>query len=134
MKLALIGHGAMGQLVEQLARDANDEIGAILTSRDSASTVAGIAASLKGHDVAIDFTVGDAVAKNVEACVRAGVPLVEGTTGWKDDEAQVRRIVAEHDGALVYGANFSIGVSVFFKLLTQGSPKIRGTHFVATLG
>lgn len=121
MKLALIGHGAMGQLVEQLARDAGDEIGAILTSRDSASTVDEIAASLKGHDVAIDFTVGDAVAKNVEACVRAGVPLIEGTTGWKDDVVNVRRLVAEHDGALVYGANFSIGVNVFYKIVTQSA-------------
>jgi len=122
MKLALIGHGAMGQLVEQLAREAGDDIGAILTSRDSAlSVVDEMAAALKGHDVAIDFSVGNAVARNVEACSRAGVPLVEGTTGWKDDVAEARRIVAEHDGSLVYGANFSIGVNVFYKIAAQAA-------------
>ncbi|MBC8031731.1 MAG: dihydrodipicolinate reductase [Pyrinomonadaceae bacterium] len=122
MKLALIGHGAMGKLVESQARAAGDEIGSILTSRDSAlSVVDELAASLKGHDVAIDFSVGNAVARNVEACARAGVPLVEGTTGWKDDEAEVRRIVAEHDGSLVYGANFSIGVNVFYKMVAPAA-------------
>jgi 4-hydroxy-tetrahydrodipicolinate reductase len=80
-----------------------------------------LAASLKGHDVAIDFSVGNAVLRNVEACVLAGVPLVEGTTGWKDDEAEVRRIVTELDGSLVYGANFSIGVNVFYKIATEAA-------------
>jgi 4-hydroxy-tetrahydrodipicolinate reductase len=122
MKIALIGHGAMGQLVEQLAREASDEIGVILTSLDSAQSVSDeLAASLKGHDVAIDFSVGNAVLRNVEACVLAGVPLVEGTTGWKDDEAEVRRIVTELDGSLVYGANFSIGVNVFYKIATEAA-------------
>jgi 4-hydroxy-tetrahydrodipicolinate reductase len=122
MKLALIGHGAMGQLVEQLAREAGDEIGAILTSRDSATSVVDeLAALLKGNDVAIDFSVGNAVARNVEVCARAGVPLVEGTTGWKNDEAEVRRLVVEHNGSLVYGANFSIGVNVFYKIVAQAA-------------
>ena len=122
MKLALIGHGAMGQLVEQLAREAGDDVGAILTSRDSAlSVVDEMAGSLTGHDVAIDFSVGGAVTRNVEACARAGVPLVEGTTGWKDDVDVVRQVVRAHDGALVYGANFSIGVNVFYRIVTRAA-------------
>lgn len=122
MRIALIGHGAMGQLVESQARSAGDQIGAILTSRDSASNaIEEMAAALEGHDVAIDFSVGNAVARNVEACVRAGVPLVEGTTGWKVDEAEVRRIVSEGDGALIYGANFSIGVNIFYKIVSEAS-------------
>ena len=124
MKIALIGHGAMGQLVESQARAVGDQVGAILTSKTSALTSSEIdetVDSLKGHDVAIDFSVGSVVARNVSACARAGVPLVEGTTGWKDDEAEVRRIVAEHDGTLVYGANFSVGVNVFYKLVAQAA-------------
>jgi len=49
------------------------------------------------------------------------VPLVEGTTGWQDREEDVRRIVSEHDGALVYGANFSIGVNIFYKITAHAS-------------
>jgi len=121
MKLALIGTGAMGQLVSIQARAAGDEIGANLTSKNASLAVDELVALLRGHDAAIDFSVGAAVVKNVEACAHAGVPLVEGTTGWKDQEADVRRIVAEHDAALVYGANFSIGVNIFYKIVAHAS-------------
>jgi 4-hydroxy-tetrahydrodipicolinate reductase len=121
MKLALIGYGAMGQLVEQLATAAGDEVGVKLTSQDSDQGVDEIAAMLRRHDVAIDFSIGSIVLKNVEACALAGVPLVEGTTGWKDQESRAREIVAEHNGALVYGANFSIGVNVFYRLVQNAA-------------
>jgi 4-hydroxy-tetrahydrodipicolinate reductase len=121
MKLALIGHGAMGRLVESLARNAGDQIGTTVTSKDSARTSEEMAELLSGHDVAIDFSVGSAVVTHVEACVQGGVPLVEGTTGWKDGEADARRIVEEHNGAMVYGANFSIGVNVYYRLVQQAA-------------
>jgi 4-hydroxy-tetrahydrodipicolinate reductase len=126
MKLALIGHGAMGQLVENLARVAGDEIGATLTSKDSTRSNDELAAVLRGHDVAIDFSVGSAVVTHVEACMSAGVPLVQGTTAWKDHEADARRIVGEHDGAMVYGANFSIGVNVFYRIVEQAAQCFAG--------
>lgn len=116
MKLALIGNGAMGHMVAAEARKRGDDIGTIITSSDKDLAIDQVAGKIGGHDAAIDFSVGDAVLKNVEACVRAGVPLVEGTTGWKADEAKVRQIVAEHNGALVFGANFSIGVNLFYRL------------------
>ncbi len=59
--------------------------------------------------------------KNVEACARARVPLVEGATGWKQHEAQAKQIVNEHSGAMVYGANFSIGVNLFYRIAKQAS-------------
>jgi len=121
MKLALIGYGAMGQLVARLGPAAGDEIGATLTSKDSARSSDEMAALLRGHDVAIDFSVGPAVVIHVEACMHAGVPLVQGTTGWKDHEADVRRIVGEHGGAMVYGANFSIGVNVFYRIVEHAT-------------
>lgn len=126
MKLALIGQGAMGQLVESLGQAAGDEIGVTVTSRDESLDATQLAASLSGHDAAIDFSVGSAVLRNVEACARAGVPLVEGTTGWKDQEADVRRIVQEHEGALVFGANFSIGVNVFYRIVEHASRLMTG--------
>jgi 4-hydroxy-tetrahydrodipicolinate reductase len=121
MKLALIGNGAMGQLVSQQARTADDEIGAAFTSKEAKLSAAEMAERLKGHDVAIDFSNGAAVMRNVEACARAGVPLVEGTTGWKGNENEVRRLVQDNDGALVYGANFSIGVNVFYRIVERAS-------------
>ena len=121
MKLALIGNGSMGKMVAAEARKRGDEIGAIIAGSDKDLTVDQLADKLRGHDAAIDFSLGDAVLKNVEACVRAQVPLVEGTTGWKQNESQARQIVAEHNGALVYGANFSIGVNLFYRLTKEAA-------------
>jgi 4-hydroxy-tetrahydrodipicolinate reductase len=126
MKLALIGNGAMGQLVASLARARGDEIGVTVTSREAAQTPEELAALLRGHDVAIDFSVGSVVARNAEACARAGVPLVEGTTGWKETEADVKGLIDEHEGALVYGANFSIGVNVFYRMVSQAAKLMAG--------
>jgi len=121
MKLALIGYGAMGKLVENLAGAAEEEIGLKVDSRDASLNAAQLAASLRGHDVAIDFSVGSAVLRNIEACARAGVPLVEGATGWQEKVADARRLVEDHQGALVYGANFSIGVNVFYRIVSQAA-------------
>ncbi|HJP94894.1 MAG TPA: dihydrodipicolinate reductase C-terminal domain-containing protein [Pyrinomonadaceae bacterium] len=121
MKLALIGFGVMGQLVAAEARKAGDEVGAVIASKDRDLTIDQLADKLHGHDVAIDFSVGETVLKNVEACARARVPLVEGATGWKQDEAKAKQIMAEHDGAMVYGANFSIGVNLFYRIAKQAA-------------
>jgi 4-hydroxy-tetrahydrodipicolinate reductase len=116
MKIALIGFGVMGQLVAAEARKAGDEIGATFTSKENV-----LAEKLYGHDVAVDFSVGEAVLKNIEACARAKVALVEGTTGWKQHESEARRIIEEHSGAMVYGANFSIGVNVFYRIVKHAT-------------
>jgi len=112
MKVALIGYGVMGQLVDAEVRRAGDEVGAVLTSKD----VGDITDKLRGHDVAIDFSIGETVLNNIEACVRANVAIVEGTTGWKQHESTAKQLVSEHAGAMVYGANFSIGVNLFYRI------------------
>ena len=111
----------MGQLVAVLARNAGDEIGAILTSRDSIRSSAELSAELRGHDVVIDFSTAGSVPKSVESCALAGVPLVEGTTGWQMHEAAVRQLMLQHDGALVYGANFSLGVNLFYRIVANAA-------------
>jgi len=111
----------MGQLVAAEARKAGDEVGAVITGKESTLGVDELAEKLSGHDVAIDFSIGETVLKNIEACARARVALVEGTTGWKQHEATAKQIVAEHSGALVYGANFSIGVNLFYRITKQAA-------------
>ena len=106
----------MGQLVEAGARKGGDEIGVVLTSNDGELPVDQLAEKLSGHDVAIDFSIGDAVIKNIESCARAHVALVEGTTGWKEHESTAKQLMTEHSGAMVYGANFSVGVNLFYRI------------------
>jgi len=121
MRIALIGNGAMGQLVAAEANAAGDEVATTVTSKDRDLKTGELAEKLRGHDVAIDFSIGEAVLKNIEACARAGVPLVEGTTGWKAHEQTARQIVTEHSAALVYGANFSIGVNLFYRIVERAA-------------
>lgn len=128
MRLALFGNGAMGQLVAARARDEGHTVALVLTSRDGAQSEGEISERLRGIDAAIDFSVGAAVLANVSACVRAGVPLVEGTTGWDERLADVRRIVEEHDGTLVYGANFSVGVNLFYRIVARAAELFQGVE------
>ena len=116
MRIALFGQGAMGQLVAAGARKGGDDIGIVFTTSDADLSAAQLAEKLPGHDVAIDFSIGEAVLKNIEACARARVPLVEGTTGWKQHESTAKQIITEHAGAMVYGANFSVGVNLFYRI------------------
>ena len=115
----------MGRLVSARAKDDGDEVSLVLTSRDGSRSPEELVELLRGHDVAIDFSVADAVLANVTACVRAGLPLVEGTTGWNKRESEVRQIVAEHGGALIYGANFSIGVNLFYGIVSRAAELFR---------
>lgn len=111
----------MGHLVAAEARAAGDEVGAIVTSKDRDLNPNQLTDKIRDHDVAIDFSVGDAVMRNIEACARALVPLVEGTTGWKAHEQTAKQIVTEHTAALVYGANFSIGVNLFYRIVDRAA-------------
>lgn len=126
MKFALIGYGAMGQLVGNLVIAAGDEIGFTVESNLESVEAEELAEWLRGHDVAVDFSASSAVLRNVGACALAGVPLVEGTTGWQEHEAEARRLIEVHNGALVYGANFSIGVNVFYRVVSQAAKMMAG--------
>lgn len=121
MKIALIGHGSMGQLIETLAENKNHEIAAIIHEADAGLSAEELAEKLKHADVAIDFTVAEAVERNVRACLSANVPLVEGTTGWNDRKEEIKRLIEEKQGAFVFGANFSIGVNLFYRIVDFAS-------------
>lgn len=116
MKIALIGHGAMGRIIERLAIEKGYEIGAVVHESDAAAGPGEIGDRVGGCDAAIDFTIGAAVRRNVEACVAAGVPLVEGTTGWNDQRPEIEKLVIDGGGAFLFGANFSIGVNLFYTI------------------
>ena len=116
MKIALIGYGAMGKLIGTLAEKNGHEIAVVIDDADAGLSAADLAAKIMDADVAIDFSVAEAVRRNVEACVAARVALVEGTTGWNAQRDEIERLIRQGDGAVVYGANFSIGVNLFYRI------------------
>ncbi len=121
MKIALIGYGKMGRLIERLAIGRGHEKVVVVNESHAGLPADALAETLQIADVAVDFTVAKAVRRNVEACMAAGIPLVEGTTGWLDEKGAVRSVVEESGGTLVYGANFSIGVNLFYKVVEFAS-------------
>jgi 4-hydroxy-tetrahydrodipicolinate reductase len=129
VRLAIIGNGAMGKLVRALAEAEGHEVGRVITSREAALSLEELVEHLRGHEAAIDFSVAPAVLKNIEAAARAGVPLVEGTTGWHAQTTEARRIVEAHAGALVYGANFSIGVNLFYRIVRRAAELFAATDY-----
>jgi 4-hydroxy-tetrahydrodipicolinate reductase len=128
MKLGLIGYGAMGRLVGDLAKQHGHEIVVTIDIDGAERSIENLVESLRACDVAIDFSIADAVAKNAEACARAQKPLVVGTTGWLSEVENVRRIVEASNGTLIYGANFSIGVQIFYRVAARAAELFRNVE------
>jgi len=111
----------MGRLVGKLAVDQGHEIVRTLDIDEGTLSINELADAVRGADVAIDFSIAEAVPKDAEACALAGVPLVVGTTGWQAQLPQVKSVVDQNDGALVYGANFSVGVQIFYRIAAMAA-------------
>ncbi|MFL6195837.1 MAG: 4-hydroxy-tetrahydrodipicolinate reductase [Thermoanaerobaculia bacterium] len=115
-RLALVGYGRMGKLVEQLAPEHGFEVALRLGSSANRDGSGITAENFQGIDAAIDFSSAAAVPGNAERIAALGVPLVVGTTGWNAELPRVREAVERHGGGLLHGANFSVGVQVFYRL------------------
>lgn len=124
MKLALIGYGAMGRCIERIAIERGHEKVVIVNESHKGLDAEHLSATLKIAEVAIDFSAANAVRRNVEACMLAGLPLVEGTTGWNDEKDVIEKVVRDANGALVFAANFSIGVNLFYRIVAETSASI----------
>jgi 4-hydroxy-tetrahydrodipicolinate reductase len=114
MKLAIIGYGKMGRLIEQLAPEYGfTSVVAVDIGDDFAKAA--------GADVAIEFTAPEAVLGNIEKLAAMKLPVVVGTTGWLKYMDQVRAAVEKNGGALVWSPNFSVGVNVFLRVVREAA-------------
>ncbi|MCF6132337.1 4-hydroxy-tetrahydrodipicolinate reductase [Flavobacterium wongokense] len=109
MKIALLGYGKMGQIIERIALERGHEI---VLKKTSAVTFEG----LEQADVAIDFSVPDVATENISTCINKGIPVVSGTTGWLGNYHEMVKLCNEKNAAFLYGSNFSLGVNLFFEL------------------
>ncbi len=119
MKIALLGYGKMGQIIEHFALERGHEI-VLKINIDNQEDLT--VANLRKADVAIDFSTPNAAIDNIYACFDANLPIVVGTTGWYGQLQEVKNDCLERNNALLYGSNFSIGVNLFFhvnKVLAQ---------------
>jgi 4-hydroxy-tetrahydrodipicolinate reductase len=111
MKIALLGYGKMGRIIEKIAIDRKHEI-VLKIDYDNLHELT--AENLQKADAAIEFSTPATVIGNIGNCFKAGVPVVVGTTGWYDEMQQVKKQCEQGNNSLIYAPNFSIGVNVFF--------------------
>lgn len=109
MKIALLGYGKMGKVIERIALERGHEIVLRKTSSDSFD-------GLEQADAAIDFSIPDAAVNNISECLNRGIPVISGTTGWLEEYHKMAELCEQKDGAFIYGSNFSLGVNIFFEL------------------
>lgn len=123
-KLAIVGLGKMGRIVEQLAIDRAWEIVARIDPHGGGSPAL-TRDSLNGAEVAIEFTTPDAAPANIRAAVSAGCPIVVGTTGWDAHRPDIERFVREMHGAILAAPNFSLGVAAFMQIAEAAGAAMR---------
>lgn len=116
-QLAIIGTGRMGQAVAALAPGMGWNVAVELDARSNAGGAGITRETLRGADVAIEFTEPDAAPANIRACLAAGCPVVAGTTGWYSELPSIRAEVERSGGSLLWAPNFAVGVNVFAELV-----------------
>lgn len=116
-RLAIVGYGKMGKLIEQLSPEFGFQV-ALKLDIDNNVNGAGITPeNFREIQVAVEFSTPSVVVENVERISALGVNLVVGTTGWFDQMERVRAAVARAGTGLVYSPNFSVGMQVFLRLV-----------------
>jgi 4-hydroxy-tetrahydrodipicolinate reductase len=117
--LAIVGHGKMGKLIEQLAPEYDCEVRARFSGTENAEGRALSQETLRGVDVAVEFTTPRAAMKNIQRLAALGVNVVAGTTGWYEQLPEAREAVQRAKTGLVWAANFSVGVNLFMRAVAQ---------------
>ena len=119
--LAIVGHGRMGRLIEELAPEYGFDVRAKFT-RGNNLHVAGITnESLRGIEAAVEFTTPDSAPDNLRRLAALGINTVCGTTGWFENLPTINESILSSESALVYSPNFSVGVNVFFETVARAA-------------
>lgn len=119
MRIAIVGHGRMGREIERLAAERGIVVAAVIDRNERDGDI--VHDSLNGADVALEFTEPGSAVANALACIAAGVPVVVGTTGWFEQLPLVTAEVSRQGGALLWAANFSLGVNVLSEMVRLGA-------------
>jgi 4-hydroxy-tetrahydrodipicolinate reductase len=121
MRLALVGYGKMGRMIERLAAESGSTIALILDEYNNVDGAGLTEANFAGIDAAIEFTAPAIAVQNLLGLARLKVRTVCGTTGWFDQLDRARAAFESNDGTLVYSANFSIGVNVLRRVVSEAA-------------
>ena len=121
MRIAIVGYGKMGRMIEGLALEREITVALKLDEFNNAHFAGITAANFRDVDVAIDFSIPSIVVGNIERIAALGVNLVIGTTGWQEQMSHVKKIVERHHIGLIWSPNYSIGVNAFFRIVSAAA-------------
>jgi 4-hydroxy-tetrahydrodipicolinate reductase len=121
MRIAIVGYGKMGHMIERLATERGIEVALKLDEHNNANYAGITAENFRGIDAAIEFSTPSTVIGNIERIAALGVDLVIGTTGWNEATDHVKEVVARHGIALVWSPNYSVGVNAFLRIVQLAS-------------
>jgi 4-hydroxy-tetrahydrodipicolinate reductase len=131
MLFLVLGRGKTGSLVAEVANQRGHGV-RVLGEEANSNASALTAPFLAGFDAVIDFTTPEAVVPNLKACLANGARVVVGTTGWYQHLGEMRAIAERRQAALLYGANFSIGVQALLKVAHTLATAAKGYEFHIT--
>jgi 4-hydroxy-tetrahydrodipicolinate reductase len=120
-RLAIIGYGKMGKLIERLAPEYDFEVRAKFSGRENPHAQALSHETLRGIDVAVEFTTPEAAPQNIRRLAVLGINTVVGTTGWLEQLPAMRAAIADGKTGLVWAANFSVGVNLFLQTVARAA-------------
>jgi 4-hydroxy-tetrahydrodipicolinate reductase len=120
-RLAIIGYGKMGKLIERLAPEYGFEVRAKFSGRDNPHAQALSHETLRGTDVAVEFTTPEAAPQNIRRLAVLGINTVVGTTGWLEQLPAMRAAIADGKTGLVWAPNFSVGVNLFLQTVARAA-------------
>ena len=121
LKVALIGYGKMGRMIESIAARRQVEISAIFEINNKFSIDDIDPNIIKEIDVVLDFSTPESVRNSVITAAHFGKKLVIGTTGWYDQMDEIRQLVEEGNSGVIYGSNYAIGMNLFFKIVDHAA-------------
>ena len=124
MKLLILGRGKTGSLVAEVARQRGHDV-RVTGAAENLGCAALTTDNLRDIDAVIDFTNPSCVVDHIEACTELGKSMVVGTTGWYGEIDRLKRLVESRGTGLVYAANFSIGVNLFFEAARAAAAALR---------
>jgi 4-hydroxy-tetrahydrodipicolinate reductase len=126
VKIAIVGYGKMGRMIERFAVERGHEVALRLDEFNNANFEGITARNFQAIDVAIDFSVPSAAVGNIERIAALGVNLVIGTTGWLDQIDHVRAVVEKAGVGLIWSPNYSVGVNAFFRIVAEAAKLLSG--------
>jgi 4-hydroxy-tetrahydrodipicolinate reductase len=126
MKIAIVGYGKMGKMVERIAAERGHEIALRLDEINNSNFEGITEENFRGVDAAIDFSVPAAAMPNLEKIAALKVNLVVGTTGWLENLQDAKAAVEKNGIGLVWSPNFSVGVNAFFRIVAEASRLLSG--------